>query len=249
MIHLDSILPQVKHNINRDLKTTAVGANGQSLDIQGLLELEITLGEFKTAHQFTVVHNLTVDCLLGADFLIQYQAIIDCSKQTLKLGTKGTLTPIIGNSTHGQAVGAVSMSQTLTVPGRSVMLVFAKVGKECLSSEVLVEPDDKLTNPKHLLVARSLSVVGSDNTVVLQVMNTSSSSITLHQGSRIASWVAKHNIMVVTKEGTQLHLQEESAMDWSKLDVGPGLMNVKISLIFCTNIIICFTQHQDEPIW
>ena len=70
------------------------------------------------------------------------------------------------------------MSQTLTVPGRSVMLVFANVGKECLSSEVLVEPDDKLTNPKHLLVARSLSVVGSDNTVVLQVMNTSSSSIT-----------------------------------------------------------------------
>ena len=27
--------------------------------------------------------------------------------------------------------------------------------------------------------------------------------------------------MVVTEEGIQLHLQEESAMDWSKLDVGP----------------------------
>ena len=49
--------------------TTAVGANGTPLDVVGLTTLTVSLGSFRTQHQFTVVRHLTVDCLLGADFL------------------------------------------------------------------------------------------------------------------------------------------------------------------------------------
>ena len=50
--------------------TTAVGANGTTLDVVGHTILTVSLGSFHTQHQFTaVVQQLTVDCLLVADFL------------------------------------------------------------------------------------------------------------------------------------------------------------------------------------
>ena len=50
--------------------TTAAGANGTPLDVVGHTILAVALGSFHTQHQFTVVvQHVTVDCLLGADFL------------------------------------------------------------------------------------------------------------------------------------------------------------------------------------
>ena len=37
-------------------------------------------------HQFIVVNNLTVDCLLGADFLQMHGAVLDCCSNTLSVG-------------------------------------------------------------------------------------------------------------------------------------------------------------------
>ena len=39
-------------------------------------------------HDFVVARKLTVDCLLGMDFLSRYGAIIDCSECKLTLLTK-----------------------------------------------------------------------------------------------------------------------------------------------------------------
>ena len=48
--------------------TCVVGANGTPLDVVGQTSVTLQLGNFKVDHQFIVVRNLTVDCLLGADF-------------------------------------------------------------------------------------------------------------------------------------------------------------------------------------
>ena len=66
--------------------TIAVGANGTPLDVVGHTQLAVTLGTFHTQYQFTVVQHLTVDCLLGADFLQDFGAVLDCQSHTLTLG-------------------------------------------------------------------------------------------------------------------------------------------------------------------
>ena len=46
----------------------------------------IAFGHFNSTHLFTVVHNLTVGFILGADYLIQHGAVIDCNQCCLTVG-------------------------------------------------------------------------------------------------------------------------------------------------------------------
>ena len=55
-----------------------MGANGTPLDVVGRAKIAVSLGSFCTKEEFTVIHNLTVDCLLGADFLKEHGAVMDC---------------------------------------------------------------------------------------------------------------------------------------------------------------------------
>lgn len=47
----------------------AIGANGSPLDVVGSEELEVSLDKVYANHVFVVVRPLTVECLLGVDFL------------------------------------------------------------------------------------------------------------------------------------------------------------------------------------
>jgi len=63
------------HNLVRGMQLTqtshcAVDANGSPLDIVGQVMITIALGTF------VVVHNLTVDCLLGADFMKNHATVL-----------------------------------------------------------------------------------------------------------------------------------------------------------------------------
>ena len=83
----------VHYNLVRHLHFTntancAVGANGNPLEVVGQTTATITLGDFTVDHNFTVVRNLTVDCLLGADFMKHHAAILDCDHNTFSLGNK-----------------------------------------------------------------------------------------------------------------------------------------------------------------
>ena len=62
--------PAYHQNIQKEGVSAAVGANSQSLDVVGQINLLVKLGEHCWNHEFIVVKNLTVSFLLGADFLI-----------------------------------------------------------------------------------------------------------------------------------------------------------------------------------
>ena len=104
--------------------TGAVGANGLPLNVVGKVLLPVKLGDFQQNQEFVVARNLSVQCLLGADFLVQHQAIIDCKAG--KLSLKGAILPItMGNSVAPQDSPGVpvQVTETLEVPARSVMLI------------------------------------------------------------------------------------------------------------------------------
>jgi len=43
-------------------------------------------------HNFVVVYNLTVDCLLGADYVKNHAIILDCDHNTLSLDKEPRVT-------------------------------------------------------------------------------------------------------------------------------------------------------------
>ena len=60
-----------------------VGANGVPLDVLGTVNLLAVVGTISVKHSFVVARTLTVECLLGIDFLSRYGAIIDCAENKL----------------------------------------------------------------------------------------------------------------------------------------------------------------------
>ena len=65
-----------------------VSASGHSLDIVDKAALPLTVGCAELKHEFTIVCNLTVDCLLGVYFLTGNSATVDCVKGCLTLDTE-----------------------------------------------------------------------------------------------------------------------------------------------------------------
>ena len=61
----------------------AVGANGMPLDVVKRAKFAVSLGSFSTGKEFTIIHNLTVDCLLGVNFLKKHGAVMDHQCSTL----------------------------------------------------------------------------------------------------------------------------------------------------------------------
>ena len=80
MIHLkqvpDSSLIKETHHVQ------TVGANGTPV---GQTTLIVGLGTFQAEQEFIVARCLSVDCLLGADFLTKHYAVINFKRNALKL--------------------------------------------------------------------------------------------------------------------------------------------------------------------
>lgn len=88
LVESQTALSVVHYNLVRDMQLTqtphcAVGANGSPLDVVGQIIVNITLRDFIIDHKFVAVCNLTVDCLLGADFMKHHAAVLDCGNTML----------------------------------------------------------------------------------------------------------------------------------------------------------------------
>ena len=71
-----------------------VAANGGQLPTLGSMELEVGVGDGKLKHSFAVVEEFSFPVLLGHDFLVRVEAVLDFSKGTVSLchgPSKGTV--------------------------------------------------------------------------------------------------------------------------------------------------------------
>jgi len=108
------------HKAITNTKSSAVSANGTPLDVKGQIKLMISIGSFICEHTFIVICDLTVDCLLGADFLKKHEAVIDCKNGTLLLGTHIVPIHTGQQTTSSQVDSAVVVISTQEIPGRMV---------------------------------------------------------------------------------------------------------------------------------
>ena len=155
-----------------------------------------------------VVRHLSVDCLLGADFLLQHQAVIDCNTKNLQLGPLENITHTLITSVDSSSIGTVAVLNTVDIPSWSILVMMGTVDSRCTACEVLIEPDGALNAPNHLVIARSLS--------------------TLYKGSCIASFTPWQEILVITEQqqvelATAGEVTDNEAVDLQQLAVGTHL--------------------------
>ena len=130
---------------DRNSASSAVGANGDSLDVIGCIELAVVLDTLNVKHSFIVVKRLTVECILGIDFLSKYGAGIDCANDMVSFGSQvhaADPTPQIGNAT----ANVVIVEETARIRSRSSCIVSATVQNgDALSGRVgILEPHDNI---------------------------------------------------------------------------------------------------------
>ena len=151
---------------------------------------------------FIVIHDLTVVCLLGTDFLKKYGAVIDCKSGTLSLGehivqihSEQKLMPLHTDPVINVPMMAMS---TQEIPGRTVQLLTFKVkGDVNVAREGLIEPSDTIGSlPNYLCVAWSLTTVIPGNRVILQVMKISPNPVKIYKGMKLAQIIPIQNIVV-----------------------------------------------------
>ena len=195
-----------------------LGANGLPLDIKGCIELPVRLGLFHANHPFIVAKNLTVDCLLGADFHTKYGAVIDCqsANQSLDKQTRTQVPFTLRQKGYKTAAAAAQPLASLasispTVIEAPATLEIADRGVHSLSGRLdgqtnftgggtgLVEPADK-GQPKHLLIGRALSQITSEGEVLVQVVNVSPEPVKIHQGTKLGMFTPSQAILTETEE-------------------------------------------------
>ncbi|KAL5484275.1 hypothetical protein EMCRGX_G020744 [Ephydatia muelleri] len=100
-----SVLSDSEKGRIRHSNVQVMGANGSPLDVMGVLSLKVRLGSFKDEHEFTVVRELTVECLFGADFMEKNDVLIDCKRRCLQLGSSAIEVPFIDSPVRASSGG------------------------------------------------------------------------------------------------------------------------------------------------
>ena len=199
----------------------AVGANGTPLDVIGKVKLPVTLGSFSAEEEFIVARNLTVDCLLGADFLKKHGAVMDCRSSNLSIGTasRQDVPMFLGQHQPEEDISVtIVASAKMEIPARTVQLIRGKLkGDPSQFDEALVEPSNS-SLPKNLCIARSLSQVLPGKEIVMQVMNISPTPVTVYKGMRLGEAIPRRSILLVDNKQPRVQAQTDHSMPDFDLD-------------------------------
>ena len=206
VVRLDTLTTDLRSRITTTGLATPIGANGSPLDMIGQVKIPVTIGSFHTEQVFTVVKTLTVDCLLGSDFLIAQEVVIDYKKGTVII--KENEIPF--NMTNGNAITShkvcsrsVSASQTTTIPGRTIQLLAVSLPTEVKTmgfSSVLIELQCPDSSPSHISIARTFSSVNNNSLAIIQVMNISPIPVTIYQGTTLGKFTPLSELLLVESQ-------------------------------------------------
>ena len=216
VVRLDTLPSEFRCKIT-EAKSAPVGANGTPLDVVGQIQIPVKIGTYQTEQVFTVVNTLTVDCLLGADYLVTHEVIIDYKHSQVSI--KGhkipfTLTHGIANVIQPPINMVICALKNVTIWGRTVQLVDVLLPKELRQQDVnsiLIEPTDNTKLPQHLMTARTLSPVLSNRRALLQVMNISPTAVTIYKGTKLGTITPLSELCMV--DATEQSSVSQSALD------------------------------------
>ena len=201
MIRLDTLDTHFR-NRNTDAGLTApIGANGSPLDVISQITLPVNIGNFQSNQVFIVMRILTVDCLLGADYLVAHEVVINYKQGIVEIKVHNIpFTLMNGVATirqHMPCNQTISALQTITIPGCSVQLIDVTLPDDAKSMDLLIKPHTAAKVPKHVVMARTFSPVSNGHLAVIQVMNISPTPLTIHQGTKLGEYTPLAELLLI----------------------------------------------------
>ena len=115
-----------------------VGVNGSSLNIQGSANVTITLMNRTFVCTMVIVDDITVDAILGLDFLEANQCSLAVGERLLHIPSCKCPIPVTGNCDIPTVVNVV-MAETRTVPPYSKVEVMAMIPTTSLGRPSVLE--------------------------------------------------------------------------------------------------------------
>ncbi|KAL5469217.1 hypothetical protein EMCRGX_G030441 [Ephydatia muelleri] len=144
-----------------------MAVNGESLPLCGQAEVTLQVGSYSGVHKVLVVRDMTQQCLLGTDFLEQCHCVINMGTRTLTMAGVKQQVPLLGGVRVRLPVRLETDSDVFK-DGRG-----------------LFEPKPS-DDHSGLLVAHSVSYVSSQGDTVIQLMNVTSTPISVYAGEKMS---------------------------------------------------------------
>ncbi|XP_056006949.1 uncharacterized protein LOC130050723 [Ostrea edulis] len=174
--------------VDRDV----LSASGSALKVLGKVAVDFNLDGTALQHEM-IIADITVDGILGLDFLVRHKAVIDMCLHQISIS--GTEHPI---KLEGSASSyKVAIVHRVTVPPRSELMV---EGQICTGSDGglptqagLIEPSENFQKSGSCFLAKTL--VRRQNTVPLRIMNISEDSKTIYPGTVVGKLSAIDEVL------------------------------------------------------
>ena len=155
-----------------------VGAGGENLEVVGEGNVWLEIGHRCLELQVILVENFKFDFLLGNDFLKSQNAIIDYGRKLLMLGTA----EIPFESLPSDCV-AILRSVVVLPVGAPVRVKAELVGNHC--GLALFGERQLVTADGRVLVAPVVTEADSNNSVLIELVNTTRSTVSLQPGTKV----------------------------------------------------------------
>ena len=162
--------------------------SGHKLENFGTVVLQVKMAKFDKLYKFQIVEGMKNQCILGNDFLSEFEAQLDFGQKTLSV--EGNVIPLRPQKlTCSSVTSLVRTSQKVTIPAQSYAELSAFINREQLiDQECVVQPLNNipiLGDEPLLQVVSSVSKVNSNREVSVVIMNTSCRNYTIPSRSVI----------------------------------------------------------------
>ena len=189
-----SVFKQLKLTTDTDRpKQTLTHAGGGPLHTHGTSTATLTVETIPFTHSFHIIETPSHKIILGLDFLKATEANISVARKQLQLHTT--------NSTTKQqytTFTAITKS-AITLPPKSLSLISVTCNTDQDVNTCIAEPVTSLALNHNIAGARCI-VQTNNSTTCYQVFNPSDTTVTLQQGTVVASLTHISDVDIFTQE-------------------------------------------------
>eukprot|EP00112_Aurelia_sp_Birch-Aquarium-sp1_P002037 Seg1221.15 transcript_id=Seg1221.15/GoldUCD/mRNA.D3Y31 product="Zinc finger protein GIS2" protein_id=Seg1221.15/GoldUCD/D3Y31 len=160
----------------------AEAANNSPIGILGKVNLFIEVNDArKSNHEFYVANEMLSEVILGLDWLVNNQVVIDTANMQMKF-PDSKCQPLLVFDAALKDPTVVVLSDDIEIPGRHEIVQTARIRNPIISESIL-EPNFDLAE-KGVLVA-SVLVKPKEQTVPIQIINPGVDTVKLYKGTNV----------------------------------------------------------------
>ncbi|KAI8493132.1 hypothetical protein Bbelb_291360 [Branchiostoma belcheri] len=188
---LRDTIPSLRQSQLKPSFTTAKSVTGEPLDVLGVLDIHIRIGNYDTCHPVHIVRGADQTALLGWDFCVSNCVILNASRGTLTVGDE--IVPLLTDTELIPQVCNASVCRITTVPPHAVMAVPVTLtprdahGVSLPTYVGMLEP--RQHDDRGLAVARTIATTDSSQAYA-QVTNTTDKPVVLQPDTPMGSFWA-----------------------------------------------------------